>query len=49
MTTNQEITMLLTYHAADPRGQPVIKKNFILINVCYLVYIFTNVVYAVME
>ena len=49
MTANQEIAMLLTYYVADPRGQPVIKKNFILINVCYLVYICTNVVYAVME
>ena len=48
-TANQEIAMILTYHVADPRGQPVIKKNFILINVCYLVYICTNVVYVVME
>ena len=49
MTADQEIATLLTYHIADPRGQPVIKKNFILINVCYLVYICTNIVYTVVE
>ena len=49
MTTNQEIRMLVTYHVADLRGQPVIKKICILTKVCYLMYICTNVVYAAME
>ena len=49
MTANQEIGTLVTYDVADPRGQPLTKKNFILINVCYLVYICTNVVYVAME
>ena len=48
-TINQEIGKLVTYDTADPRGQPLIKENFILINVCYVVYICTNIVYAMME